>query len=710
MSNLGTPTEDGLTTHWKLDETSGIVVHDSAGGYDGILIQAPIIDQTTTLRASAFKPGWKPSNSDTQTYIFISDVITQSSGGEKPGPDWPDPGTSVNGQRIDYGMDPDIVNDTGWGAQIKDSLKSLPTLSIVTDLDNLFDSTTGIYVNPDGRGEAWERPVSLELINPDGTEGFHINAGIRLRGGSSRRTSNAKHSLRFFFRDEYGDSKLRYALFDNEGADEYDHIDLRTSSDFSWENGSSRFVFLRDLFSRDSQRDVGQEYTRSRYYHTYINGQYWGVYQSMEKPKASYGETYIGGDKEDYDAIKIYRDSVVQETFTILVTDGNFDAYERLWDACVNPAKGFETIEEYMKIQGLNPDGTFNPDYECLVDVDNLIDFMLVIFYTGNRDEPVSTWLGNAKPNNVWTLGNRNGGDGFKYFTHDNENTLDDGEFDRTGPFPVRTEFRYFNPQVTHQALTANPEYLLRFADRTYRHFFNDGALMDAAALTRLQTRIDQLYEPIIGESARWGDSSRTTPYTRDNWLIAVDVVKAFFSNRAAAVLNQIRGDGFYPDVEVPALTAARVLGFVAADLQLASAHHAIHATHRRCQRQSARARLSSSMLRYFLTPRGGVDLARREVKSQSSRMTRASFGSRGSTDPVSPILATERHFRTGISRDLQNRSARPTTLRPLDRVAVQCPSSFRTTLAASPPSRRVRLSRRSRSREHRSRTPHPGG
>ncbi len=76
-----------------------------------------------------------------------------------------------------------------------DSLTSLPTMSLVTDLDNLFDSGSGIFVNAGGDGRGWERPASLELFYPPGAEGlgfpdgadegFQINAGLRIRGGFS---------------------------------------------------------------------------------------------------------------------------------------------------------------------------------------------------------------------------------------------------------------------------------------------------------------------------------------------------------------------------------------------------------------------------------------------------------------------------------------------------------------------------------------------
>ena len=180
----------------------------------GTVYSTPItVSGTTTLRAAAFKNGYEPSNTDTQTYIFIDDVVNQSS---NPGGAWPT--SSINGQVFDYGMDPDIVGGYNTTQQVKDALTSISTISLVTDMDNLFDSSTGIYVNPQQDGYEWERPTSMELIHPDDTSGpgfidsvyedFQINAGLRIRGGSSRNTSNPKHSFRVFFRGEYGDSKL----------------------------------------------------------------------------------------------------------------------------------------------------------------------------------------------------------------------------------------------------------------------------------------------------------------------------------------------------------------------------------------------------------------------------------------------------------------------------------------------------------------------
>ena len=232
----------------------------------GTLYTGPIgISSTTVLRAIAYRTGYLPTNVDTNTYIFLDDVITQS---ETAPTGWPASGT-FNGQLYNYGMDSDIVNSgnsaIGGVQEVKDALSAIPSISISLRQDD-FSGSGGIFSNPGNRGIAWERPASAELIfptgyvDPDGNlEGFQVDAGLRVRGGFSRSGSNPKHALRLFFRAEYGDSKLRFPIFGDEGVDEFDNLDLRTSQNYSWafQNDSNRNTFLREVFSRDTQRDMG---------------------------------------------------------------------------------------------------------------------------------------------------------------------------------------------------------------------------------------------------------------------------------------------------------------------------------------------------------------------------------------------------------------------------------------------------------------------
>ncbi len=516
---------------------------------NGFTYAGPIpVGGTAVVRAAAFKDGLQSSGVDTHTYLFLADVIRQSANGAAP-PGWP---TSWGANVRDYGMDPDIVNSTLYRDEIIPALKSLPSFCVVTDLNNLFSPTTGIYANPGQDGRDWERPISLELMQPDGKGGFQVNAGIRIRGGFSRSTDNPKHALRFFFREEYGASKLRYPLFGDRGADEFDALDLRTFQNYSWSfQGDSRGVFIRDQFSRDTQLAMGQQGERGNYYHLYINGQYWGLYNTCERPEAAYSSTYYGGRKDDWDVIK-----VEAGPYTINATDGDMGAWTRLYNAA---RAGVASDAAYFKLQGLNDDGTPNPAYENLVDVDNLIDYMLVILYGGNLDAPISNFLGNTSPNNWYGQRNRTGlTGGFRFTSHDAEHTLLNVGENRTGPYGTATSWSLSksNPQYIWQQLGANAEFRLRVADHVHRHFFNGGVLTPESARARFAVRTNEIYSAVVAESARWGDSKTGTPLTRQNWLSSVNgIMGSHFNQRSGIVLSQLRTRGLYPATEAPAFS-----------------------------------------------------------------------------------------------------------------------------------------------------------
>ena len=77
---------------------------------------------------------------------------------------------------------------------------------------------------------------------------------------------------------------------------------------------------------------------------------------------------------------------------------------------------GFANDEAYYRVQGLNVDGSRNADYPVLLDLDNLIDLMLVTFYSGNLDGPITNFADNLYSNNWFGIRNRNGDQGFQFF------------------------------------------------------------------------------------------------------------------------------------------------------------------------------------------------------------------------------------------------------------------------------------------------------
>src|SRR5262245_64968206 len=57
------------------------------------------------------------------------------------------------------------------------------------------------------------------------------------------------------------------------------------------------------MFAMDSARAMGMIASHGRFVHLYLNGQYWGVYDPVERPDAAFSATYRGGDKDTWDAI-----------------------------------------------------------------------------------------------------------------------------------------------------------------------------------------------------------------------------------------------------------------------------------------------------------------------------------------------------------------------------------------------------------------------
>ncbi|MHC4499480.1 MAG: CotH kinase family protein, partial [Planctomycetota bacterium] len=520
----------GATIRYTIDGSAPTVGHGN-----GYFVAIPI-RTTTCLRAVAFKAGYLSSNVDAQTYIFLDDVIQQSN---TPA-GFP---TSWGSAAADYEMDPEIVNpniDT-----IKDDLKSIPTMSLVMNLDDLFNPSTdpsigGIYTteNQWGEGVAWERPGSIELFYPDGSGGFQANCGVRIYGGVGRREK--KKTLRLLFKGIYGTTKLRYPLFGPDAADRFDTIILRANFNDAYTWGGNSSQYIRDEYVRQIQLALGDPSAHGTFVHLYINGQYWGLYNPVERPESSFAATYFGGDKDDWDALNSGNPTGESSTTT--------------WNAMLNLVRqGVTTNEAYQRLQGNSPDGTPDPNYVDYLDIDNYINYMLINFFVGNRDWPGHNW---------YAAMNRVDSTGFKSFSWDAEWVMGMNSGlneNRTGVSNSLCE--------PYAYLRNNPEFCILFADYAHKAFFNGGPLYvdpdnpqwnpvyperNRAAAPYAELA-DVVERAMIGESARWGDVQSSTPYNIGQWRSERDwVLDTYMPDRSDIVLQQLRNANLYPDVNAP--------------------------------------------------------------------------------------------------------------------------------------------------------------
>ena len=507
--------------------TAGSVIRYTVNGTppsetNGLVYSAPIpVTNTTTLRAVAFKPGWQPSGSDAQTYIFLDSILKQTGAG------FP---ATWGGTTPDYAMDPAVVNDPRYAPTIRDDMKSLPVMSIVMDPADLFGAG-GIYANPTARGPAWERACSVEYFYPDGSQnGFQVNCGIRLHGGASRDPNQSpKHSFNLLFKSLFGASKLNHKLFLDSDVESFNNIVLRANFNYTWArhdgdgpignpNGIERThaQYTRDKFAKDLQMAMGMPGSHEAVAHLYINGLYWGTYNPCERTDASFAASYYGGDRTNYDAV--FNDA----SGVPVANDGDMTA----WNSMLNIANAGITNETaYRAIQQF-----------C--DVTNLADYMLLNFYLQTLDWPWQNW--NA-------IRRRDDSSRFMFYVWDPEYTLEDLSGDRTAVGASGNEVN--SPARFYNQLRAYPEFRVLFGDRVQKFMFNNGLLTPASLTNFYRAEAALVYRSIVGESARWGDIRRTPAYTRDlEWVAERDrLLNSWLGPRCPIVLQQLRTAGLYP-------------------------------------------------------------------------------------------------------------------------------------------------------------------
>lgn len=207
------------------------------------------------------------------------------------------------------------IKDGNWGKTITqtyiisdlgDQRYTLPVVSLVTDPENLFDYETGIYVlgkvyddykraNPTApdvlgtpanytqRGDEWERPAHFELIEPGGVIPLSMDIGIRMHGGGSR--SFQQKTFRLYSRSDYGTSRFRYQMFQDQDLANYNRLLLRNSGQ-DWMKTT-----LRDGFMQTLVRHLPFETMAYRPAVLFLNGEFWGIANIRER----YDKHYISG-------------------------------------------------------------------------------------------------------------------------------------------------------------------------------------------------------------------------------------------------------------------------------------------------------------------------------------------------------------------------------------------------------------------------------
>lgn len=386
---------------------------------------------------------------------------------------------------------------------------TLPVVSISTDPANFFDDELGIYVpgtsyDPNfpyfgaNFWEDWERPVHVELYEPDGSLGFSAGAGAKIFGGWSR--GNPQRSLALFARSRYGASRFAYRIFPEKRLRSFEAFVLRNSGN-DWQ-----VTHFRDALMTSLVDDLGIDRQAYRPAIVFIDGEYWGILNLREK----INEHFIAANHEGVEADRI--DLLENDGVAI---HGDADHYR----AMIALVSGGDIQDPgvYAQIEGM-------------VDIENFIDYQAAQIYFDNTDWPgnnVKFWRPRAEGGRWrWILFDTDFGFGLWNPGNYANDTLAFA-LEPNGP-------SWPNPPwstLMLRRLVTNRRFVEDFVNRFATH------LNTIFAPGRVVARIDEMARAIEAEMpaqrARWGSSVSA-------WRSSVQVLRDFASRRVPYVRSKL--------------------------------------------------------------------------------------------------------------------------------------------------------------------------
>ncbi len=240
---------------------------------------------------------------------------------------------------------------------------TIPVVSLVTDSSNIWGAN-GIYTTSN-RDRGWEKPVSIELYEVDGTAAIRQNAGIKIHAPDIR----PQQSFRLYARASYGDDYFRYRIFPDRSTTEFKRLILRNAGN----DGSQirarthmRDMVMHTLYHQENPAHIT---SAGRPAHVFLAGNYWGLYYIRERQDIHFIESYFGETDVDF----------LERAFG---APGNRYALSGDWYQ-------FDFMKQFAINNDLNDPGHF-AQMETFMDVENFRDYWIFEVFSGNYD-----WLNN---------------------------------------------------------------------------------------------------------------------------------------------------------------------------------------------------------------------------------------------------------------------------------------------------------------------------
>ncbi|MCX6145608.1 MAG: CotH kinase family protein [Ignavibacteriales bacterium] len=246
---------------------------------------------------------------------------------------------------------------------------TLPVISLTADPYDLFDPTAGIYSN---FTMDWERAAHVEFFEDNESPGFSEDCGINIHGSQS--ANWAQKSFAVKFKQEYGISRIDYPLFPGFPVTKFDSFVLRNSgNDF-------QYTHIRDALMQRLVRDLNIDYLEYRPATSFVNGQYWGIYNIREKVSEHYVANRYGVDPDSIDMLEN----------NMMVLHGDSLHYRRLIDYI--STHDMSTAQAYAYL-------------DSVIDLDECILYFAAQAYYDNMDWPgtnIKFWR-ERNPNGKWS-------------------------------------------------------------------------------------------------------------------------------------------------------------------------------------------------------------------------------------------------------------------------------------------------------------------
>lgn len=247
---------------------------------------------------------------------------------------------------------------------------SILLISLGISSPDLWDPTTGIYVNYNGRGQAWERDATAFFYDPlaptiSQTElprpsTWQIPTTIRIHGNDSRQFDKKSFRLRFH------NERLEQPFLGPEMPVDFRQLVLYAGGqDLS--QYSTNWTLMRDAITSDIALELGGFASRARPALLFLNGQPWGIYEVREHMDERLMTQRFG-----------------IEAPLMLDTPAGLDP--------TDPAlRGWQALLDYVRTADMaSPEALAVVNSQ--IDLANFIDYHILQIYSANSDWPSTNY------------------------------------------------------------------------------------------------------------------------------------------------------------------------------------------------------------------------------------------------------------------------------------------------------------------------------